>query len=53
MATSHTGEVFTAFVIGGILGLGLGVLYAPASGKETRKKILGAEVLTWFPVRKR
>jgi len=36
---NSTGEVILAFVLGGILGAAAGLLFAPASGKETRKKI--------------
>ncbi|MDR1523343.1 MAG: YtxH domain-containing protein [Endomicrobium sp.] len=30
---------FLAFILGGIIGVAVGVLYAPKSGKETRKSI--------------
>jgi gas vesicle protein len=32
-------NTFSAFVFGGLVGIILGVLYAPKSGKETRKVI--------------
>jgi len=37
---------FLAFILGGLLGTVLGVLYAPRSGKETRNSIkkLGEEI---------
>ena len=36
---NSSGEVILAFVLGGIVGAAAGLLFAPASGKETRKKI--------------
>ncbi len=36
---NSTGEVILAFVLGGIVGAAAGLLFAPASGKETRKRI--------------
>ncbi len=33
------GGLFVAFLAGGLIGAGLALLFAPASGKETRKKI--------------
>lgn len=35
------GTVFMAFVLGGAVGAGLALLFAPQSGKETRDKIMG------------
>jgi len=32
-------DTFWAFILGGLLGTALGVLYAPKSGKETRNNI--------------
>lgn len=32
-------EVTIAFLFGAIVGVGLGLLFAPASGAETRKKL--------------
>jgi len=39
-------DILWAFILGGLLGATLGVLYAPKSGKETRSKIkeLGEEI---------
>jgi gas vesicle protein len=36
-----TGGIFMAFLAGGLIGAGLALLYAPASGRETREKIGG------------
>jgi len=37
---------FLAFILGGLIGAAAGILYAPKSGKETRKNIkkLGEEI---------
>jgi len=43
MSIRRTGNIFLAFIIGGAVGAGLGILFAPVSGKETRKKIAGIE----------
>jgi len=39
-------DIALAFIIGGVIGAALGVLYAPKSGKETRKDLqkLGNDV---------
>jgi len=39
MSEHKGGDVLTAFVLGGIIGAALGVLFAPAKGKDTRVKI--------------
>jgi len=39
MSEQRNGDVLTAFVLGGIIGAALGILFAPAKGKETREKI--------------
>ncbi|MBE0603302.1 MAG: YtxH domain-containing protein [Deltaproteobacteria bacterium] len=35
------GGILVAFLAGGLIGAGLAILYAPASGRETREKIGG------------
>ena len=35
------GGIFLAFLVGGLVGAGLALLYAPFSGKETRERITG------------
>ena len=37
-----TGWIFLGFLTGGLVGFGLGLLFAPSSGKETRQKIQSA-----------
>ncbi len=39
MSERSSGETILAFLLGGIIGAAIGVLYAPSSGKETRKKL--------------
>ncbi|MBP2674283.1 MAG: uncharacterized protein H6Q84_1123 [Deltaproteobacteria bacterium] len=36
-----TGGILVAFLAGGLIGAGLALLYAPASGRETREKLGG------------
>jgi gas vesicle protein len=36
---SDSRDTLLAFVLGGLIGAALGILYAPKSGKETRKDI--------------
>lgn len=36
---SNTGETLLALLTGAIIGAGVGILYAPAKGSETRKRI--------------
>jgi gas vesicle protein len=38
---SGAGGILLAFLAGGLVGAGLALLYAPASGRETREKITG------------
>ncbi|MEA3307790.1 MAG: YtxH domain-containing protein [Elusimicrobiota bacterium] len=33
------GDMFSSFLLGGIIGAALGVLFAPASGKKTRRQV--------------
>lgn len=37
--TNDKGHTFLAFLLGGVVGAGIALLYAPASGAETRKRI--------------
>lgn len=39
MSEKNGGDNLLAFLLGGIIGGVVGVLLAPASGKETRKKV--------------
>ena len=39
MSENSAGETISAFLLGGIIGAALGILFAPASGKETREKV--------------
>ncbi len=43
MANSHgegsTGAAALAFLVGAAVGVGIGMLFAPASGRETRRKL--------------
>jgi gas vesicle protein len=41
---THAGLVFLSFVVGGIVGGILGILFAPKAGKETRGDIAEAAV---------
>ena len=39
MSENKSGDILSAFVLGGIVGAALGILFAPAKGKDTRGKI--------------
>lgn len=39
MSENNSGEVILAFLLGGIIGAAVGILYAPKPGKETREKL--------------
>ena len=39
MSERNDGEAVLAFLVGGVIGAGLALLFAPASGEETREKI--------------
>lgn len=36
---NHSGGTVLGFLLGGVIGAGLALLYAPASGEETRRRI--------------
>ena len=50
MSENNSGEVILAFILGGLIGVAVGMLYAPKSGKETRKKLkdLGEDLAEQF-----
>ncbi|MDI6641918.1 MAG: YtxH domain-containing protein [Elusimicrobiota bacterium] len=54
MAEKNSGETILAFLLGGIIGACLGILFAPNSGKETRRKLkvlledLGEKAEDWI-----
>ncbi|TAN62776.1 YtxH domain-containing protein [bacterium] len=37
--SNNNGSMALAFIVGGLVGAGIALLYAPASGAETRKRI--------------
>ncbi len=39
MSDRNSGEIILAFILGGLVGAALGIIYAPSSGKETRRKL--------------
>ncbi len=39
MSENRNGEILTAFLLGGVIGAALGILFAPASGKVTRERL--------------
>ncbi len=40
MAENSGGEIVGAFLVGGLIGAALGILFAPSKGKETREKLV-------------
>ena len=39
MSEHRGGEIIGAFIVGGLIGAALGMLFAPARGEETREKL--------------
>ena len=39
MSENRGGEIIGAFVLGGLIGAALGILFAPKAGKETREQL--------------
>lgn len=39
MADNNGGEIIGAFIVGGLIGAALGMLFAPTAGKDTRDKL--------------
>ncbi|MDA8244962.1 MAG: YtxH domain-containing protein [Elusimicrobia bacterium] len=39
MSEHRGGEIIGAFIVGGLIGAALGILFAPARGEETREKL--------------
>ena len=39
MSNNNGGDVFSSFLLGGIIGAALGILFAPAAGKKTRRQV--------------
>jgi gas vesicle protein len=37
--SENNGDLLAGFIIGGLIGITLGILFAPKSGKETREDI--------------
>ncbi len=42
MNTKNAGGMLISFTLGGLLGAGVALLFAPRSGEKTRRKILTA-----------
>jgi len=40
MAENSGGEIVGAFLVGGLIGAALGILFAPSKGKDTREKLV-------------
>lgn len=39
MSENRGGEIIGAFLVGGLIGAALGILFAPKAGKETREQL--------------
>ncbi|MGD9643484.1 MAG: YtxH domain-containing protein [Elusimicrobiales bacterium] len=39
MSDNRGGEIIGAFLVGGLIGAALGILFAPKAGKETREQL--------------
>ena len=39
MSNNNGGDVLSSFLLGGLIGAALGILFAPAAGKKTRKQV--------------
>jgi len=39
MSDNKGGEIIGAFLVGGLIGAALGILFAPKSGKQTREEL--------------
>jgi gas vesicle protein len=39
MSDNETGSFFTGVIVGAVVGVALGLLFAPQSGKETRELV--------------
>ena len=40
MAENSSSEIVGAFLVGGLIGAALGIMFAPAKGKDTREKLV-------------
>jgi len=40
MSEKNSGEVMLSFLLGGLIGAALGLIFAPRSGKETRRRLV-------------
>ena len=39
MSENRGGEIIGAFLVGGLIGAAIGILFAPKAGKETREQL--------------
>ena len=39
MSNNNGGDVLSSFLLGGLIGAAIGILFAPAAGKKTRKQV--------------